>query len=172
MPSPVDVRPETPDDYGAVRRVHERAFAPSREEAELVEALRAAGVQVPELCLVALYGGSIVAHVAFSRTRLDSGYPVLALAPIGVLPERQRLGIGSALISEALRRAADTEFALVIVVGHAGYYPRFGFEPAGALGIAAPFEVPADAWMAHRLPAYLPEARGTVIYAEAFTGVV
>ena len=164
----VDVRPEAPTDFGDVRGVHERAFAPSHEEAGLVDALRASGVYVPELCLVAVRAGAVIGHIAFSRARLDSGHPVLALAPMGVLPEHQRQGVGSALVSEGLRRAAETEFPLVVVVGHPEYYPRFGFEPADALGVVAPFAVPAAAWMVHRLPAYRPDARGTVAYPEAF----
>jgi putative acetyltransferase len=164
-----EVRTERPDDFATIRGVHERAFG-GREEADLVDALRASGVHVPELCLVALHGGSVVGHLAFSRARLESGHPALALAPMGVVPEYQGAGAGSALVSEALRRAAETDYPLVVVVGHAAYYPRFGFEPAAPLGIDAPFEVPAEAWMVHRLPAYTRDARGTVVYHEAFAG--
>lgn len=164
----LDVRPEAPGDFGDVRKVHERAFSPSHDEADLVDALRASQVHVPELCLLALRAGAVVGHIAFSRARLDSGHPVLALAPMAVVPEHQRQGVGSALNSEALRRAAETDFPLVVVVGHPAYYPRFGFESANRLGVAAPFAVPAEAWMAHRLPAYRPEVCGTVIYPEPF----
>ena len=115
--------------------------------------------------------GEIAGHVFYSRARLDSGPDVLALAPMAVLPERQRSGAGSALVTESLQRAAATSFPLVIVLGHADYYPRFGFEPAAALGIEAPFDVPPEAWMAYRLPAYSPEARGTVVYTDAFAAV-
>ena len=166
-----DVRSERPEDFEAIREVHERAFDPSPVEAQLVEALRESQAYVPELCLVAIHDGSVVGHIAFSRARLESGRDVLALAPMAVLPEYQRQGAGSALISEALGRAAETRFALIVVVGHADYYPRFGFEPADALGIQAPFEVPPEAWMALRLPAYTPEARGTVVYPSAFESV-
>lgn len=161
------IRPELPEDHDAVRRVHELAFAPSTEEAELVDALRASGDHVPELCLVALFGDEVIGHVCFSRARVD-GVEVLALAPMAVLPEWQRRGAGTALVREALRRAAATDLPLVVVVGHPAYYPRFGFEPAGGLGLRAPFDVPADAWMAHRLPAYRSEIRGLVTYAAAF----
>ena len=90
---------------------------------------------------------------------------------MAVLPEHQRQGVGGALLAEALNRAEETEFLLVVVVGHAAYYPGFGFEPATPLGIEAPFDVPPEAWMAYRLPAYSPEARGTLIYANAFAAV-
>jgi putative acetyltransferase len=126
---------------------------------------------VPELCLVAVAKGSIGGHIFFSRARLESGPEVLALAPMAVLPEYQRQGVGGALLAEALTRAEETEFPLVVVVGHAAYYPGFGFEPADPIGIEAPFDVPSEAWMAYRLPAYSPELRGTALYPEAFVSV-
>lgn len=106
----LDVRPETGADHDAIWHVHERAFAPSIGEAKLVEELRAAGDLVPELCLVAEEGGEVVGHIAYSRARLESGHEVPALAPMAVLPERQRGGIGLALVRESLDRAAGTEF--------------------------------------------------------------
>jgi epoxide hydrolase-like predicted phosphatase len=164
------VRLERPDDAAGVRRVHEAAFG-QPAEADLVESLRASGELVPELCLVAERGGEVIGHIAFSRARLDSGDVVLALAPVGVLPEHQGAGAGSALNRAALERAAATELPLVVVLGHAGYYPRFGFEPAEPLGVRAPFDVPDENWMALRLPAYRPSARGTLRYAAAFDAV-
>jgi putative acetyltransferase len=137
-------------------------------EAQLVEELRNSGAHVPELCLVAIHDDAVVGHIAFSRARLADGPEVLALAPMGVLPEHQLHGAGSALVSDGLRRAAETHFPLVVVLGHADYYPRFGFESAEALGIEAPFDVPPEAWMAYRLPAYTPEARGALVYPAAF----
>ena len=164
----LDVRPEAPADFDAIRDLHDRAFAPSDVEAKLVDRLRADGEHLPDLCLVASEDDVIAGHVFFSRARLDSGHEVLVLAPMGVLPERQRQGIGSALVEEGLRRAAETEFPLVSVLGHAGYYPRFGFEPARSLGIEPPFEVPDEAWMALMLPAHTDEARGTLHYPAPF----
>jgi putative acetyltransferase len=72
-------------------------------------------------------------------------------------------------VHESLDRAAATDFPLVVVLGHPGYYPRFGFEPGAAHGILDPYGVPPEAWMVHPLPAYAPDARGLVTYAEAFS---
>jgi predicted N-acetyltransferase YhbS len=161
------VRPETPRDLDSIRAVHRAAF-PTAAEADLVDRLRETGALVPELCMVAIGDGELVGHIAFSRARLDDGPDILALAPMAVQPEHQGRGAGSALVRESLGAARSTEFPLVVVLGHADYYPRFGFAPAQALGVHAPFPVPPEAWMAHRLPAYTAAARGTVIYAAPF----
>ena len=165
----IEVRTEEDRDREGVRRVNEAAFE-TPAEADLVDALRANGDAVAELCLVAVDGDDVVGHICFSRACLEgSDTELLALAPMAVLPERRSEGIGGELIREALQRAEATGFPLVIVLGHAGYYPRFGFDPASAYGIAAPFEVPDENWMAYTLPAYEPGTRGTVVYPEAFT---
>jgi putative hydrolase of the HAD superfamily len=166
----IAIREERPDDHAAIRRVHEAAFG-QPAEADLVDGLRAAGDLVPELSLVAERDGAVIGHIAFSRARLDSGDVVLALAPVGVRPEHQGTGAGSALNRAGLERAARTEFPLVVVLGHAGYYPRFGFRPAASLGVIAPFDVPEENWMALPLPSWRSSARGTVRYAAAFDAV-
>ncbi len=148
--------------------MNESAFGPGSSEADLAEALHDSDAAVEELCLVAEHDSEVVGHICFSAASLSSSDPVLALAPVAVLPEWQNRGVGSALIEEGLRRAAATDYPLVVVLGHPGYYPRFGFESADAIGVSAPWEVPAEAWMAHRLPAYRPAARGLVSYAPAF----
>lgn len=166
------IRPEVPADHDAARHVLERAFGAGAGEADLVDALRAARAHVPELCLVATGSeGELVGHLFFSRARLASGHDVLALAPMAVLPQWQGRGVGSRMVEDGLERAARTEFALVVVLGHPEYYPRFGFEPAAAFGLAAPWDVPPEAWMALPLPAYRPEARGLVTYPPAFDAV-
>jgi len=164
----VVIREEAPADFAAVHRLNQEAFGPGSPEAGLVEALRDAGAHVPPLCLVAERGSQLAGHIFFSAAVIESGDPVLALAPMAVLPERQRAGIGSALVRESLRRAADTDYPLVVVLGHPEYYPRFGFEPGHGHGIRSPYEVPPEAWMVHLLPAYRPTARGVVRYAEPF----
>ena len=171
QPSAEPIRAERAEDFDAVRRLHEIAFAPSTDEVKLVDALRTAGATVPELCLVALDGNELIGHIMYSRARLQSGHEVLALAPMAVLPKRQRAGVGSRLVHASVERARRTDFPLAIVVGHPGYYPRFGFEPAGDLGLESPWQIPPEAWMALRLPTYEPDARGLVSYARAFEEV-
>jgi putative hydrolase of the HAD superfamily len=165
--APVETRPERPGDEAAIARVHAEAFPPGDPAIGLADELRADGDLVPELSFVALRDGEVVGHVALSRATLD-GAGVLALGPIGVLPAHQRSGVGSALMRAALDAASATDWPLIALLGHADYYPRFGFEPAGALGIDPPFEVEPQYWMAYRLPAYQPELRGTFRFAEAF----
>lgn len=165
------VRSELAGDEAGVRAVQLAAFAPSTGEAQLVELLRSSDAHVPQLCLVAEDGGTIIGHVAFSVAMLGGVHPILALAPLAVVPGRQGEGIGSALTRAAITRARELAYPLIVVLGHAAYYPRFGFEPAAPLGVTAPFEVPSDAWMVCKLPAYTPAARGEVRYADAFTAV-
>lgn len=167
----LEIRTERPEDHEAVRAVLRRAFGPDAGEAELVDALRAAGDHVPELCLIALEGDDVIGHVFYSRVRLASGDEALALAPMAVAPGAQRRGVGSRLVEESLVRAGTTGFPLVVVLGHPAYYPRFGFEPADRFGVIAPWDVPAEAWMVHPLPSYHPDARGVVTYPAAFGSV-
>jgi putative acetyltransferase len=118
--------------------------------------------------------------VAISRAWVDvdaaggeAGSPrsveVLALGPIGVEPALQRAGVGAALMRAGLEEAAQTAWPLIALLGHADYYPRFGFESADALGLACPYPAEPQYWMAYRLPAYDPAVRGAFRYAPAFS---
>jgi len=162
------IRPEAAPDYDAIRALHVAAFAPSTVEAEILDALRADGDLIPSLSLVALSDGAVEGHVAVSRAWVGA-VEVLALGPIGVLPERQGAGVGAALMRATLAAAAQTTWPLVALLGHADYYPRFGFELAEPLGLACPYPVATEYWMAYRLPAYDPAVRGAFRYADAFS---
>lgn len=168
------IRPETPSDAAAVHRVLLEAFG-GPVEAALVDALRCSPAFVPELSLVAKQGGLVVAHLLFTRAGLAGGppdVPLLALGPVGVLPEHQRRGIGSRLIREGLAAAAALGYAAVVLVGHPDYYPRFGFRPARSLGLQLPFDVPDEVAMALVLdPGAASSLRGAVIYPPEFSGV-
>ena len=164
------VRAEAPGDEDAIRRLNELAFE-GQTEADLIDALRGSEAWLPEFSLVADDGAGVVGHVLFSVVGLDSGPEVLSLGPMAVMPERQREGIGSALIRQGLALAQSTRYPLVVVLGHPAYYPRFGFEPARGYGIETPYEVPDEAWMALPLPRYDERVRGTVVYPAAWSGV-
>lgn len=142
------VREERPEDAAAIRVVNERAFGGTME-ADLVDTLRAA---CPErLSLVAADGEDIIGHILFTpATITTAGRTVtgMGLAPMAVLPERQRQGIGSRLAQRGLGMLKERNCPFVIVLGHAEYYPRFGFAPASRHGIACQWPgVPDDVFM-------------------------
>ena len=161
-------RAETPADVAAIRAVTVAAF-PTAHEADLVEALRAdPGAWIDGLSFVAVAAdGTVAGHALLTRC-LVGGEPALALAPCAVLPGHQRTGAGSAAIRGALAAARAKGEQLVVVLGHAGYYPRFGFTPASGFGVSAPFTVSDDVFMALRLDETGPAPSGTVRYPPAF----
>jgi putative acetyltransferase len=161
------VRAEESADIPQVHALNRAAFE-SATEAVLVDALR------PEprvISLVAEDAGRIVGHIMFSPVRLSGAEDVRAmgLAPMAVVPERQRAGIGSALVGDGLERCRRHGVEAVFVVGHPEYYPRFGFRLASSFGITCEFEVPDEAFMALELtPGALRERTGQVFFHEAF----
>ncbi len=165
------VRPERPADRDAVRRVHVTAFT-TPEEADLVDALRAGAD--PLVSLVAEEAGEVVGHVMFSPVTLPD-HPelrLMGLAPLAVLPARQRTGVGGALTRAGLERCREIGVGAVVVLGHPDYYPRFGFVRADAFGVGCPFDAPAEAWMLLELePGYLSGAGGPTRWHAAFDGL-
>lgn len=163
MSGGVRIRPEEPVDRAAIRTVHERAFG-SSAEADLVDRLRADGDLV--LSLVAALDHPI-GHVAYSRLVL-TGSPAraVALAPVAVLPEFQRTGVGTALIRESLSGLATAGEDLVLVLGEPAFYDRFGFTVEGAKGLATPYDGPYLQALALSEPGRAPAGR--VVYAPAF----
>ncbi|MEV8227166.1 N-acetyltransferase [Streptomyces sp. NPDC079167] len=161
-------RTETADDVPAVRDILLAAF-PTAAEADIVDALRAdPKAWIDGLSMVAAAPDSTPAGYALlTRCHVD-GQPALALAPCAVLPSAQRAGAGSAAIRAALAAARAMGENLVLVLGHADYYPRFGFTPASRFGIRAPFEVPDEAMMAMALDDTRPVPTGTIQYPGAF----
>lgn len=160
-------RPETADDIRAIREVNLAAF-PTAAEADLVEALRAGDTWIDGLSFVAEDpDGTVVAHALLSRCHV-SGTPALALAPCAVLPHRQSSGAGSATIRAALAAARARGENLVVVLGHAGYYPRFGFRSASAFGIRASFDVPDEVLLALPLDPHAQSPRGVIAYPAPF----
>lgn len=163
----IEIRPEVPEDRPAIRAVNEAAFGGALE-ADLVDRLRVDGLFL--LSLVATTKGRVVAHALFSRLGVVVGgraVAAAALAPVAVLPEFQRRGIGTGLIGEGLSMLAARQAVAVFVLGHEDYYPRFGFSPALARRFESPF--PVDAFMALELvPGALSGEGGRVTYPPAF----
>lgn len=144
----IKVRPEQPQDISAIRSVNEQAFE-RRKEADLVDALREGCPDT--LSLVAVLDGRVVGHIMFSPVTVDGTAPPvqgMGLGPIAVLPEHQRQGIGSRMIEESVDRLRQRSYPFVLLVGHASYYPRFGFERASQHGLVCQWDgVPDEAFM-------------------------
>lgn len=191
----IHIRAERPEDAAAVDDILVQAFGRTYE-ADLVIRLREAGRA--GIALVAEKAGVPVGHILFSPLALEGYTPphapealpdrapvrppalwpgcapgslcLLALAPVAVLPAFQRQGIGGRLIKQGLLAAGPLTWASgVVVVGHAAYYPRFGFLPAGGFGLTCPFKVPDESFLALELePGALAGKHGQVAYAPEF----
>jgi len=170
----LEIRPERAEDRALIWEINRLAFS-GEAEPNLVDKIRESAGFIPQLSLVAVRQGRIVGHILFSRieirvlNRLERSMPALALAPMAVHPDFQNQGIGSALVRRGLELGRDLGHAVVVVVGHPDYYPRFGFTSARAKGLEAPFPVPDEAFLAIDLvPGSLHGVMGTVVYPSAF----
>ena len=165
------IRQETPADYPVVYTLIKDAFASAEHcdgnEQDLAAALWQSTSFVPELSLVAEADGRIVGHILFTKIRIGTSTQ-LALAPLSVLPAFQGQGVGSALVRRGHQIARDLGYSYSVVLGSETYYPRFGYRPAGAFGIAAPFAAPLENFMAIRLRDDAPAVHGVVRYDPAF----
>ncbi|WP_103942273.1 GNAT family N-acetyltransferase [Thermomonospora echinospora] len=161
-------RPETAADLAQIREVNLAAF-PTPHEADLVEALRAdPQAWIPGLSQIAeAPGGGIAGFALLTRCHVDDA-PALTLGPCAVRPEHQRQGAGSAAIRAVLRAAREQGENLVLVLGHAEYYPRFGFTPASDHAIRPPFDVEDKYMMALAFDPTRPVPAGTIHYPKAF----
>jgi predicted N-acetyltransferase YhbS len=166
------VRRERPADQDAVRAVHRAAFATDDGsevvEARLTDELRQDAGFLPHLSLVAVEDGAVVGHVIATRGRLEPlGHPVLGLGPLGVRPDRQRTGVGTALMHAVLAVAEAADERLVALLGSPDYYRRFGFVAATELGVTAPDPNWGGYFQARLLNG--PPVSGAFRYAEPFT---
>ena len=161
------IREEVPGDYQQISALLDLAFG-GAEESRLVARLRAEGAVIA--ALVATENSRVLGQILFSELPIDLDGEFLragALAPLAVAPDRQRQGIGAALVQAGLEACREHGVAAAIVLGDPDYYRRFGFSSAAARNLRAPFRGPA--FMALELaPGCLDGVTGTVCYAEAF----
>jgi putative acetyltransferase len=164
------VRRESSADAEVIRAITAAAFA-RPDEGRLVDELRGSPAWLPALSLVATApGGEVIGHVLCTRGHVDEA-PVLALGPLTVRPDRQRAGVGSALMHAVLGAADALGEPLVALLGNPAYYGRFGFRLGAEYRIAPP----AASWLPHfqvrPLTCYQPAVHGTFRYAEPFDRV-
>lgn len=159
-------RAETAADIAAIREINLAAFD-TAEEADLVDVLRRDPAWIDGLSIVAVDDtGAPVGHTLLTRAHIGDT-PALCLAPCAVLPRYQRTGAGSAAIRAALDAATQRGEQFITVLGHPGYYPRFGFTRASEHGVTMKVDVPDEALMVLSLDGKeLPP--GTIRYAAAF----
>jgi putative acetyltransferase len=175
----VIVREQQADDYEAIRHVYAETFRRPRfrlpqspravpPEVALFEALWEAGDAIPGLSFTALTEGEVVGHVTASKATVATD-PVVAVGPIGVLPDHQGAGIGSALMDALLAAADAGNVPLIVLLGAPQYYSRFGFRPAEELGVISPEPEWGTAFQARPLTAYTKSVAGRFRYASAFS---
>jgi len=169
---PGTIRHTAEADFAGILSIHRAAF-PGESVADLTAALLSDPSAKPVTSLLALADEKPVGHILFTAVHLQPEISRQAsiLAPLAVVPEWQRRGIGGRLVSEGLASLAQSGVGVVFVLGHPFYYLRFGFIPAGELGFAAPYPIPAKnaaAWMVLALEGGLPQPyAGTARCAKA-----
>lgn len=165
------IRQENNKDFDQVYSVVKKAFQTAEHsdgnEQDLVVALRKSDAFIPELSLVAEMDGKIIGHIMFTKIEIGN-HTALTLAPLAVLPEYQKQGVGAALIKEGHRIAKELGYQYSVVLGSERYYPRYGYIPAKQLGIKAPFEVASENFMAIKLQENAEPINGIVKYAKEF----
>jgi putative acetyltransferase len=170
----VIIRRESERDADVIRAVTSAAFAASRPagqvpaEATLVDELRAGPAWLPALSLVAVTpGDEVIGHVLCTQGHVGSD-PVLGLGPLSVRPDRQRSGVGSALVHAVLGAADALGEPLVALVGDPAYYRRFGFRLSSEYAITPPKPEWRPHFQVRVLTGYQPGLRGMFSYPEPF----
>ena len=167
------IRLATEDDWETIPEIHRSAFRADEGEyvARLAAELHESEWYVPELSFVAEEEETLVGHVMNTWNWLEGGSPrVLQLSPLGVLPEHQGRGHGSALVRASLDAVRARGQPLLLVEGNPSYYGRFGFVRADELGLLPPPECLHDA--AFQVAVLDPAAnlpQGRVVYSPPFT---
>jgi putative acetyltransferase len=161
----VIIRAAVPSDAASIRELLRAAFA-SDQEADLVDDLDCAGELLPSM--VAEETRRIVGYLGFSRLWIAHGgqrLPGVSLAPLAVVADRRRRGIGAALVEAGHVQLRSRGESIVFVLGDPAYYGRFGYVPQTAAAFDCVYAGPH--FQALELNDKAPRA-GAIIYAAAF----
>jgi putative acetyltransferase len=167
----VTVRIAEERDWPAILAVHRRAFVHDESVPGLADELRhRPDLYVPELSFVAVEGDEVVGHVMNTWSTIEgSPVRVLQLSPLGVLPEHQGRGHGSALVRASLDAVRARGEPVLVLEGNPRYYARFGFVRADELGLLPPPEALVDwAFQVAVLDESAELPQGRVAYSEPF----
>lgn len=169
----MQIREAVETDLNDVLSIERLAFG-YEKEAELVRELLHDPSAKPLLSLLALKKGRAVGHILFTSAHLSDSKDaasIVILAPLAIVPDSQKQGIGGKLIEHGLALLSKSGVDLVFVLGHPEYYPRYGFSPAGQIGFEAAYPIPdehAGAWMVQALRSgVMGTVSGKVICADA-----
>jgi predicted N-acetyltransferase YhbS len=162
MSPPITTRAIADADLAEIARLHARAFGPGRF-ARSAYRVREGSAPISPYCRVALLGNRIVAALRMTEARIGATGGALLLGPLAVDPDHVNQGLGRRLIGEALEAARAGGIRLVVLVGDAPYYGRFGFAPVPRGQIALPGPVdPARILALELVPGTLADYRGLV----------
>lgn len=158
------IRPEHPDDDGAIQRLHARAFGPGRY-ARTAYRLREGVTHRADLSVTASVGGFLAGSMRMNAVRAE-GPAFLALGPLAVDPSFEGRGVGSSLMRAGLEAAQAAGEGLVILVGDAPFYARFGFAPVppGRLVLPGPVDPARFLWL-ELIEGFSARVSGTVLAA-------
>lgn len=167
----LEIRQENMNDYKQVYNVIKIAFEKAEHrdgnEQDLVIKLRESNSFIPELSLVAVCENKIIGYILFTKIKIGDSTE-LVLAPLAVLPEYQRKGVGMRLITEGHRIAKQLNYNYSVVLGSNKYYSKSGYIPASKYNIKAPFGVEDECFMAIKLNENAKAINGIVEYDKAF----
>ena len=164
----IEIREEQAGEYQEIRQVIVAAFG-GDIEANLVELLR--NRNKAPVALVAVSNNKIVGHIMFSPitiTLAPKAFRAIGLAPLSVLPEFQRQGIGSTLAREGLKECVVAGFEMAVVLGSPYYYPRFGFSRASLYGLGNEYDTDEHFMAMELKDGALDRVSGTVRYSPEF----
>ena len=119
-------RPVAPDDLPDIKALHALAFGPGRFTRTAYRIREGTG-DISPFCLAAILEQRIAAALRLTQITIGGTPNALMLGPLVVAPDLAGQGIGRELVRQGLANAKARGIRLVLLVGDAPYYARFGF---------------------------------------------